>query len=640
MKICLLYIEEYGALRDKRIELSDGLNLIQGENESGKSTVCAFIKFIFYGHADSRERELRASITSGISAGYMLFEHSDGKLYRIDRRESDGRAKVSVFCESDGESLKKLPVSIGEYFLGIPEKLYTRSVFISQKNTPELDKQSSEAVSNLLTGGSEAMNVKRAEKQLDEFRKEYRHLRGRAGLIPDTEDELERVRARFREAVNKKLRLEGVNSEIRDALAERELLEKSVLGDSQSRSFENTAPSREDIFKLSELSREIEFSGKNVSSLELLTKSRPTEPKGFEFYKNNPDENALEQTACRMHSVKRKFSIISFTTLITAFICFGFSGFSVLFIALGCGLAVFGVFSMFTAFHRSKAFSEFLVEIDCRDETEISAFYARCKSYSETVDAFNEHKRMAESARTELKEKKTELDKMLARFEVESIAEAMQKLNAAGEKRRSFAEKSEALNARLQELYIERARLEGESLEDAGELSALDNELCGRLSEYEKSFDAAKLALDALDAAQRSVRQTFIPKISSVGEGYFERLTGGKYRSLMLDSEFEVSCRQGDGLPLSEEHLSGGSHALAWFCLRLALVGRLSDGKLPLILDEPFVYFDEKRLASALGLLSEIAESGAQIILFSASDREDRMLCKGKFFSKNLTFNS
>ena len=44
-----LNIIEFGCLKDKKISLCDTLNIISGENESGKSTVMLFIKFMFYG---------------------------------------------------------------------------------------------------------------------------------------------------------------------------------------------------------------------------------------------------------------------------------------------------------------------------------------------------------------------------------------------------------------------------------------------------------------------------------------------------------------------------------------------------------------------------------------------------------------
>ena len=49
MKIKKIKINSYGKLKDKEINLKNNLNIIYGENESGKSTLLNFIKSIFYG---------------------------------------------------------------------------------------------------------------------------------------------------------------------------------------------------------------------------------------------------------------------------------------------------------------------------------------------------------------------------------------------------------------------------------------------------------------------------------------------------------------------------------------------------------------------------------------------------------------
>ena len=49
MKIKSIYISAFGGLKDKRLDFSDGFNIIYGDNENGKSTVMAFIKMMFYG---------------------------------------------------------------------------------------------------------------------------------------------------------------------------------------------------------------------------------------------------------------------------------------------------------------------------------------------------------------------------------------------------------------------------------------------------------------------------------------------------------------------------------------------------------------------------------------------------------------
>lgn len=56
----------FGGDKNLHLDFDDHVNIIEGENEAGKSTICAFIKFIFYG--------LSGKSTSG--------EMSERKRYR------------------------------------------------------------------------------------------------------------------------------------------------------------------------------------------------------------------------------------------------------------------------------------------------------------------------------------------------------------------------------------------------------------------------------------------------------------------------------------------------------------------------------------------------------------------------------
>ena len=49
MKILSINITEFGGLSDFKLDLRGGLNIIEGGNESGKSTVLLFIMYMLYG---------------------------------------------------------------------------------------------------------------------------------------------------------------------------------------------------------------------------------------------------------------------------------------------------------------------------------------------------------------------------------------------------------------------------------------------------------------------------------------------------------------------------------------------------------------------------------------------------------------
>ena len=49
MIISCIHIQSFGKINNLTLELDGGINIITGENESGKSTICNFIRFVFYG---------------------------------------------------------------------------------------------------------------------------------------------------------------------------------------------------------------------------------------------------------------------------------------------------------------------------------------------------------------------------------------------------------------------------------------------------------------------------------------------------------------------------------------------------------------------------------------------------------------
>ncbi len=49
MIIQSMTLHAFGKFHDKSIELSEGLNIVKGQNEAGKSTIHSFIEAMFYG---------------------------------------------------------------------------------------------------------------------------------------------------------------------------------------------------------------------------------------------------------------------------------------------------------------------------------------------------------------------------------------------------------------------------------------------------------------------------------------------------------------------------------------------------------------------------------------------------------------
>ena len=56
MKIQKLELRHFGKFRDRTILLGDGIQLLYGENEAGKTTIHTFIKSMFFGMERGRGR--------------------------------------------------------------------------------------------------------------------------------------------------------------------------------------------------------------------------------------------------------------------------------------------------------------------------------------------------------------------------------------------------------------------------------------------------------------------------------------------------------------------------------------------------------------------------------------------------------
>lgn len=217
MKIINIHIIEFAGLTDTRLDFCEGLNVIEGLNESGKSTVNAFIKFMLYGLERSKcadssmsEREYYTSWKNGIAQGNMTVEHN-GKRYRIERRgvlSANYRDTCAVYDDTTGERVFK-GREPGEIFLGIASPVYESTCCVRQRELTEVDgKGVSDAIQNMLISADKNVDLDRALKKLNELRKGLKLQRGDGGRIPILEKEIEGLTVRLDKA-------ERVNGELR-----------------------------------------------------------------------------------------------------------------------------------------------------------------------------------------------------------------------------------------------------------------------------------------------------------------------------------------------------------------------------------------------------------------------------------------
>ncbi len=221
MKINSLYIHAFGGLKNFSLNLSEGLTVICGDNEMGKSTVMAFIKMMFYGSGRAGgqlSKNIRQKYTpwdTAQMAGSIDFEH-EGKSYRLEKefRSSNSTDKATL-CDLGLGTRQAVSGDIGASIFGLSLPSFERSVFIGQLGFPEKDAAAegelNSKLSNLTSTGEEAVSFEAVNKRLEKAKLSLMSKSGRAGeydknikLLAETEDRIAKSEA-LAAAVNDKM---------------------------------------------------------------------------------------------------------------------------------------------------------------------------------------------------------------------------------------------------------------------------------------------------------------------------------------------------------------------------------------------------------------------------------------------------
>lgn len=208
----------FGNLNNAKLELEDGLNIVEAPNESGKSTWCAFIRAMLYGintserdRADHLSAKNRYMPWSGSQmAGTMEVVH-EGRRIELQRTAQNGapmKKLTAVYAETGEEVPEMYTGTAGEMLTGVPENVFERTAFIRQNGmrlnqTAELEKR----MSSIVSSGDEHTSYTETNERLKKWLRRRRY--NKSGLIPKMEAELQKTNDAIKslEELNRKLAL-------------------------------------------------------------------------------------------------------------------------------------------------------------------------------------------------------------------------------------------------------------------------------------------------------------------------------------------------------------------------------------------------------------------------------------------------
>lgn len=165
MKIRQIHVRGFGHFADLHMDsFPDGLVVIEGANEAGKTTLMSFIRAILFGFADRRTNQLRYEpLRGGEHGGSITLEADDGQLYRIERRPGPSRGEVIIYHSSgtwQGESqLKGL-------LKGVSEPLFQQIFCFGLDELQRLDSLQSEEISGLIYSAGMGTSHRRSYMQI------------------------------------------------------------------------------------------------------------------------------------------------------------------------------------------------------------------------------------------------------------------------------------------------------------------------------------------------------------------------------------------------------------------------------------------------------------------------------------------
>ena len=187
MKINKIKINSYGKLRDKEINLNNGINIIYGQNEAGKSTLINFIINSFYGISKNKKGK---EVSDYDRYKPWSGEEFSGKIeYELDNREKFeiyrdfNKKNPKIFNENMEDISKDFNIDKNkgnEFFYEqtkIDEDLFLSTLAINQNEVKLENKEQNiliQKIANLAQTGDDSISFKRVidrinRRQLDEI---------------------------------------------------------------------------------------------------------------------------------------------------------------------------------------------------------------------------------------------------------------------------------------------------------------------------------------------------------------------------------------------------------------------------------------------------------------------------------------
>ena len=275
MKIKSIYISAFGGIKDRRIDFTDGFNVVYGENEMGKTTSMSFIKMMFYGSGraanqlSKNPRRRYAPWDGSQPAGSIEFSHQ-GRNYRLEKEfRSSNSTDRTTLCDLDFGTRQAVGSDVGSSIFGLSAGAFERSVFIGQPGFGEKDAAAegeiNRRLSNIALTGEDSTSFEEVNGRLQKARLALMSKSGKAGeydknlkLLKEVREKISLLKGALAECDLKKTQVETLLKQLEEWENEAKRLREKLESEQDIRNTEK-------LKKLLELKEELDDLNKTLT---------------------------------------------------------------------------------------------------------------------------------------------------------------------------------------------------------------------------------------------------------------------------------------------------------------------------------------------------------------------------------------
>lgn len=639
MKIKEIKINNYGILKNKKINFENKLNIIYGKNESGKSTLLNYIKNIFYGISKNKngknisEYEKYLPWTEEEFSGKIKYELDNGENFEVFRDFKKKNPKIFNSNFEDISGQFNIDKKDGNKFFydqtKVDEGMFSSTV-LSMQQEVKLSKSDQnvlvQKVANLAASGEDTVSYKRALDRLNRGQlEEVGTERSQEKPINKIRKKLEYTLIDIETIENKKDSLENLQGQIEEIKQE---IEKKEL--------KNYA-----ILELHKIKSVNEIEKEKIKVKEEINNEKKEKINKLNLEKNELDRKKEINDLNNKKNIKikqknnKKINLI-FIIFLIIIILFNLINFIfiknkilnyLLLILIPILLIIFFITKKINNKKYNLNNKNNINNLDEEIENKIINLNTQINILNEEI--LEQNKIISEENNKLNLNYNLLLENLIKKYNNNEIINLINNL-----KENSLENINYYIHKNQEEINnkkIEKNKIDidieniNNNLENLINLEEEKIKLQKELKQLENKNNSFNIAKEVLQIAYEKMKNNVTPKFTKNLSQTINKISNGKYNKVTINDEEGLMVELENGEYITADRLSIGTIDQLYLSLRLSMAEEISEEKMPVILDEAFAYFDDYRLENALKFLVEELEEN-QIILFTCTKREEEIL--------------